>query len=87
MLTCRSCGCATPAGVEVLHACAEAIGNMLVGHHGAHGEAVAYGLAQCDHVGHHVLSLKGPEVRADAAKATLHLQQHAIQVLPVWLII
>lgn len=72
--TCSASSCAASTGVEVLHAVAEPLCYLATCHHSAHGEAIAYRLAQRDHVWHHTLCLKGPEVAAYAAKACLHLQ-------------
>ena len=73
-LTSSSSSSAAATGVEVLHAIAEALGQLLGHDDSPHGEAIAYGLAQRDHVRHHRLQLKAPEVAPHPPEPTLHLQ-------------
>ena len=68
-----SCSAAA-TGVEVLHAIAEALGQLLRHDHCPHGEAIAYGLPKRHYVGYHRLQLEAPELAANPPKPTLDLQ-------------
>lgn len=62
--------------IEILHARGgEGLCHLSARHHAGHGVAVTDGLPHRHDVGDEVVSLqlKGPEVRANAAKAHLHL--------------
>ena len=52
-LTSSSGASASPAGVEILHPIAEALGQLGRHDHSPHWEAIANGLAQCDHIRDH----------------------------------
>lgn len=77
-LTSSSSSSAAATCVEVFHAIAEALGQLLGHDDGAHGEAIAYGLAQRDHVRNHRLQLKAPEMAAHTPKAALDLQMEGL---------